>query len=123
MNVSQIINMGELYTSLNRPKDASDMVSDLGSTSPYGHMQLEMVRLLVAMQLGDKAAVATHMDEMREHRADAMSTWQYVLLVSGNLDAAADFLVERLNSDDERSDALTELQVYTHVPTPPGDVA
>ena len=49
---------------------------------------------------------------MREHRGEAISTWQNALLMTGDLDAAADLLVERLRSEQWRGGALEDIQDY-----------
>lgn len=121
MNVSQIINLGQFYVDLRRPKDALDAIAELGNMSPYGRMQLEMVKLGVALQQYDAAATAEHLAYMREHRADAIATWQNALLLSNDLDAAGDLLVERLQSEQWRSDALTDMQQYATTRTTPVD--
>jgi beta-barrel assembly-enhancing protease len=121
MNVSQILNLGQFYADLQRPKDALATIAELGNMSPYGRMQLEMVKLEVALQQQDKAAIAEHLAYMREHRADAIATWQNALLLSGDLDAAGDLLVERLQSAQWRSDALTDMQHYANIRTTPVD--
>jgi tetratricopeptide (TPR) repeat protein len=119
MNVSQILNLGLFYADLERPGEALNMVSDLGPMSPYGRMQLEMVGLKAALQQGDESALAMRLHYMREHRADAIATWQDALLFSGDLDAAADLLVERLESAQWRSDALADAQEYADATTTP----
>lgn len=121
MNVSQIINLGTLYACLGKATEALDTVSDLGPPSPYGRMQQEMVGLIVATQKNDKAAIAVHLQFMREHRADAVSTWEDALLLSGELDAAADLLIERLKNTTWRSDALSDVQNYADVTDTPVD--
>ncbi|MHA6204118.1 hypothetical protein ACXU4B_06840 [Dyella soli] len=121
MNVSQIINLGSFYAGLHRPGEALAMVSELGPMSPFGRMQLEIVKLEIALQQGDRAAVATHLAYMREHRADAIATWQSALLVAGDLDAAADLLVERLDHEEWRSAALDDMQQYADMRLTPVD--
>jgi beta-barrel assembly-enhancing protease len=112
MNVSQVINLAALYTSLQRPGDALDTLSDLGQLTPYGRMQLESVKLRVAIEQKDKAAIAEHLDYLRAHRVDAISTWQAALIVTDNKDAAADLLVERLSNESWRSEALVDMQDF-----------
>ena len=119
VNVSQVLNLGAYYADLRRPKDALEIVSELGPMSPYGRMQLEMTQLMAAIELGDKRAAATHLAFMREHRADAIGTWQTALLMSGDLDGAADLLVERLNSEKWRGAALADIQEYAGTETTP----
>jgi tetratricopeptide (TPR) repeat protein len=119
VNVSQVLNLGAYYADLQRPEDALDMVSELGPMSPYGRMQLEMVRLVAAIDQTDTAATATHLAFMREHRGDAIATWQSALLMSGDLDAAADLLVERLRTEKWRGGALEDMQDYAGTETTP----
>jgi tetratricopeptide (TPR) repeat protein len=119
MNVSQVINLGGLYIVLGRPGDALEAVTELGSTSPYGRMQLEHVQLEAAVQRNDAEAVRTHLAYMREHRKDAIGTFQHALLGSGDMDGAASLLIERLGRDDWRSDALVEIQDYADTPATP----
>ncbi|HET6554601.1 MAG TPA: hypothetical protein VFG49_13825 [Dyella sp.] len=121
MNVSQIINLGQLYADLRRPREALDTVQELGNVSDYGRMQLEIVRLQAAIVQQDQVAIATHMDYMREHRNDAIATWQAALLQTGDMDGAATLLIERLGSEAWRSDALSEMQQYAPIQTTPMD--
>jgi len=112
MNVSQSLNLGQLYVHLDRPADAREAVAELGQMSAYGRMQLEVVRLAASVQENDEGAIETHLAFLREHRADAIETYQRGLLWVDRLDAAADLLVERLRSDTWRSDALVAMQDY-----------
>ena len=119
VNVSQTLNLGEYYADLQRPREALDVVSELGSMSPYGRMQLEFVQLQVAIEQADKRAEATHLAYMREHRDDAIRTWESALLMEGDLDGAANLLVERLASDKWRGQALIDVQHYQGIPLTP----
>ncbi len=119
MNVSQVINLAELYNQLGRARDARDAISEIGPMSPYGRMQLEMVRLRAAVTLGDDEAASAALEFLRTHRADAIGTWQDALITTGNLDAAADLLIERLGRDDWRGDALLAVQDWAAVPRTP----
>lgn len=119
MNVSQALNLGWLQAELGKADQALEAVEDLGDMSPYGRMQLEMVRLMVAVQREDASAVARHLDFMREHRDDAIGTYQLALLHADRGEAAAALLIERLRRSDWRSEALIEVQPYRQVPMPP----
>ena len=112
MNVSQVINLASLYTKLQRPKEALNTLSDIGEMAPYGRMQLELVKLKAAVQLNDQAAITEHLNYLRTHRTDAITAWQSALVVTNNIDAAADLLVERLDNETWRSDALVSMQDY-----------
>ena len=119
VNVSQTLNLGLYYADLQRPIEALEVVSELGSMSPYGRMQLEFVQLQAAIEQADKRAEATHLAYMREHRGDAIRTWESALLTEGDLDGAAELLVERLASDKWRSEALIAMQQYQDVAITP----
>ncbi|MGH8443814.1 MAG: hypothetical protein ACREVL_01050 [Solimonas sp.] len=122
MNVSQAINLGTLLAMLDRPDDAAAAVADLGGISAYGRMQLEMVKLLVAIESGDEAAATRHLDFIREHRNDAMVMYQNALQITSKLDEAADLLVERLRNESTRAAALAGMQDYAEVPLSPRDL-
>lgn len=119
MNVSQLINLGELYADLGRPDEAAGAIAEVGEMSPFGRMQLESVRLRIAFDRKDAAAFGAAMDYMREHRADAIATWEDALLLHGDLDAAAALLVERLENPEWRNDALVDLQRFDEVTVTP----
>ncbi len=117
MNVSQALNLGILYAGLDRPADALDAVADLGRVSDFGRMQLQMVKLMVAVERNEPDTVDAQLSQMKEHRIDAISTYQKALLQAGRMDAAAALLIERLRSEEWRGDALVEMQEYAEVPT------
>lgn len=119
MNVSQAINLAGLYARLRRPKEAVDMLQGMSGMSPYGRMQYEKVQLEIAVEQGDQAATAKHLSYLREHRADAIATWQTALLLTGDLDGASDLLVERLDNPRWRDDALVDMQHYLDIAETP----
>jgi tetratricopeptide (TPR) repeat protein len=119
LNVSQAINLASLYDSLGRPDKALDAVAEVGPLSDFGRMQLEGVKLRAFLQNGDAAAAAKSVAYLREHRIDAIATWQNALLAQGDIDAAADVMVERLDNPRWRSDALVAAQEYADVPMTP----
>lgn len=110
MNVSQVINLAELYNQLGRANDAREAIEETGPVSPYGRMQLEMVRLQAAVTLGDRKAAEAARDYLRSHRGDAISTWQYALIIDDDLDEAAALLIERLRREEWRDGALLSAQ-------------
>lgn len=114
LNVSQSINLAGLYTDLDEPDKAAAAIVEPGEMSPYGRMQLEYVRLQIAIEKGDEPAVTEHMAYLHEHRNDDIATWQRALLRHGDLDAAARLLIERLKNPDWRNQALVEMQHYAH---------
>lgn len=115
MNVSQLINLGNLYANLGQSDKAANAIVELGDLSPIGHMQLESVRLRIAVAKKDKAAITSAMSYLRQHRADDIRTWEDALLLRGKLDVAAALLIERLKNPAWRSDALVDMQHYADV--------
>lgn len=112
MNVSQLINLANLHADLQHPDKAAELIVELGQMSPYGRMQLEIVKLKIAIGRKDNSAAATVMAYLREHRDDAITTWQGALLLHGDLDDAAALLIERLHKPAWRNGALVAMQHY-----------
>jgi hypothetical protein len=112
-NVSQVINLGELYCDLGDPKNGLETLVRLGSDiSSYGRMLEAAVRLDAAIQLGDVAEKEKWLGFMKEHRLDAPLTYEDALLRMNDTDTAAKWLIERLEDKDLRSAALLSIQDY-----------
>lgn len=112
LNVSQSINLADLYVDLAEPDKAAAAIVEPGQMSPMGSMQLHYVKLQIALEKNDAPAVAEHMAYLRKHRNDDIATWERALLKHGDLDDAAALLIERLNAADWRNGALVEMQHY-----------
>lgn len=119
INVSQSINLGDLYIVLDRPREALAAVAPIrdGDVSKYGQMQLESVRHEAAIQLEDQAAAARALAWLRDHDTDADGTYQSALIEAGDLDGAAKELIKRLLDPRRRSKALLELQEFAETPS------
>jgi transglutaminase-like putative cysteine protease/tetratricopeptide (TPR) repeat protein len=112
-NVSQVINLAELYNDLGKPTEARAMLAGLSENlSPYGHMAATDERLRSAVQLGDVAEAERQLDFLREHRDDSLKGYQRALVSMNRLDEAARLLISRLQNPDQRLDALMEVQQY-----------
>ena len=112
-NVSQVINLGELYCDLGNPKDGLGTLVRLGSDiSSYGRMQEADVRLDAAIQLGDAEGTTKWLSFIKEHRLDAPRTYEDALLRMNDAETAAKWLIERLEDRDLRSAALLSIQEY-----------
>lgn len=118
-NVSQALNLGNLLASLNRPDEAQAVVADVGTMSDYGRMQLEKLQHLAAIGKADMIEAEKHLDYLREHRADSPSTFQDALLDAGLLDEATRYLIESLQNESSRTDALLSVQDYAPVARAP----
>ena len=92
-NVDQLINLGDLYCELERPRDALAAIDSIvAPTSPFGSVELESVRLEAAEQLQDAPQVKRSLDYIRLHATDAPSTYVDALIVLNQLDGAASAL-------------------------------
>jgi tetratricopeptide (TPR) repeat protein len=119
-NVSQLINLGQLYCDLNRPKEALEAIGRVvAKTSRYGTTALESVRLDAASQLGDSVQAARSMQYLEEHRADAPKAYEDALIVANQPDRAAKLLLERLRDKDQRPAVLASVQTYAVPPRTP----
>jgi tetratricopeptide (TPR) repeat protein len=119
-NVSQVINLGELYCALGRPEEGLNSLTRLGTDiSPYGLMQEAAVRLNAAVQLGNTEQAAKAFAFLRDHRADAPRTYQYGLLLMNEFDTAAKWQIEQLENRDQRSATLLSIQDYAVPPLTP----
>ena len=113
-NVSQVINLGELYCALGKPREALGALVRLGSDmSSYGRMQEASVRLDASVQLGDTEQTEKWLAFVKEHRVDAPRTYEDALLRVNDVDTAAKWLIERLEDKDLRSAALLNIQEFT----------
>jgi hypothetical protein len=121
-NVSQVINLGDLYNEMARPNDAIAAIGRLTArTSPYGAMQLEAVRLEAAYQLEDSKQVERSLKYMRANRRDAPLTYQFALIVANKLDSAAHELIAELLDEELRQGALMSVQDYASTQDMPRD--
>lgn len=115
INVSQSINLGELYAELDQPDNATNAIIQLGDVSPFGQMQMEGVKLCAAEDRHDERAASAAMAYLRQHREEDLATWEDALLLRGQLDEAAALLIERLQNPEWRTDALVDMQHYADV--------
>jgi len=119
-NVGQVINLGQLYCDLGKPKEALGSLVRLGTDmSDYGRMQETYVRLDAAVQLGDTEQTEKWLAFLKEHRVDAPRTYGDALLMSGDVESAAKWLIEQLEDLDLRSAALLGVQNYAVPPRTP----
>jgi beta-barrel assembly-enhancing protease len=122
-NVSQLINLAQLYVDLERPKEALEAIGRVAAKpSSYGTMQLERVRLEAASQLGDSLQIARSMQYLEKHRADAPNAYEKALIVVNQLDRAAILLLERLRDKDQRITVLASVQTYAVPPRTPRQI-
>ena len=73
-------------------------------------MQIESIRLTVAVERRNDEDAAQALAYLREHREDSPQTLQRALLQAGALDEAEQWLLHRLNDPMHRTAALMEMQ-------------
>jgi hypothetical protein len=111
-NVSQVINLGELYNRLERPADARADLKEVGTMSSFGEMERADAELSAALQLGDSAESTRLLDYMREHQDEAIASYEDALIMANRLDDAAKLLISRLEDPEKRIPALMAVQHY-----------
>jgi len=122
-NVDQLTNLGDLYCSLGRPKDALSAIGSMtAKISPYGAMQIESVRADAAYQLGDAKQAERSLQYLRVHRAEAPGAYEAALVAVNQLDRAAHELIAELMNPTERQDALQSIQTYAQTPGTARDI-
>ncbi|GAB3380348.1 hypothetical protein GCM10027432_06620 [Lysobacter fragariae] len=113
MNVSQALNLGDLYCKLGRGADALAAVASVGENmSGYGRMVLASVQHRAALLQHDAAAADKALAYLREHHDDSSSILLTELIYAERWDEAAGVLNQWLASPKERGDALYWLQDF-----------
>lgn len=116
-DVSQPINLGGIYVSEGKAREALDAVKSVDAhVSPYGRMAAMGVRACAYKQLGDTAKLAETMAYMKAHVDDGLMPLRGALECTGDSDALATLLVQRLDNPDTRNQALLWVQGYLHEP-------
>jgi TPR repeat protein len=118
-NASQAINLAGFYCELDRPQEALAAIGGVEDLSPYGRMELEHVRLMAALETGDRASAVRALSYLREHRPDSEDTFQWALVEADELDEAAHLLVDRLADPRRRQAALFSVQDLVERPATP----
>jgi hypothetical protein len=121
-NVSQTINLASLQVRAGDPAGALKTLvpfeTSTQNTSPYGAMQVAIVRGCAHAKLTGPAAAAADIAFVRAHAKDASDGLTRVLLCAGDLDGAAASMIARLADPDERTMALRDLSDFDAPPVP-----
>jgi hypothetical protein len=124
-NVSQRLNLANMYASLGLSQKALNVVagidSDAHTISPYGMIVLQGVYLEAALQTGDRAALSRVLNYLREHEAVDPSAVIEDLVEAGVTDEAYALLRTTLADPGQRGTMLADLQLYTERPRTPLD--
>lgn len=111
-NVNQTINLANFYGRSGQAERALAAVQGLENVSAYGEMEILHIRVLAAVANDDRTDLQTALNAMRRNRSDSQRLYQRSLIVAGQLDEAADVLIERLGNERTRAAALIEIQSY-----------
>lgn len=113
-NVSHAINLGWLYMRLGRNDEALGAVADIddASMAPYGRMQRAQVQICALHGLSRETETKAKLAWIREHASDDPAALTEALVCTGQVAAAAQEVLARLNDPKRRSDVLLMLQTY-----------
>ena len=111
-NVSQVINYAFRLADQELYRDALDQVNAIAETdaSDFGLMFIWSISACAHHALGDEAARDDNLARLRENWTDNGWAYQDALMCTGQTEAAAAFLIERINDPNERDSALSGLQ-------------
>jgi hypothetical protein len=120
-NVSQTINLGHAHVRFGHPERALKTVAVFETASypasPYGEMEMRLVRGCAQAALGNRTALANDVAYARDHERDHPEALTDLLLCADDMDSAAASMIRRLNDPDKRAGALSQLSTFD--PPPP----
>jgi len=99
-NVSQVINLAQLYVRLGEADKAEAVIMQVGSTSDYGQAQVLYVSAYVALLRGDRERYLNVVADLEKLIEVAPRAWLSVQLRAGENDAVAARLVQWLGDPD-----------------------
>ncbi len=127
LNVSQTINLGHTHLQFGHPERAMEAVATFAkgkySASPYGEMELRLVRACAHAALGQLAEAGPDVDYAGKHESDDPEAAVGILLCVGDLDGAAAAMIRRLDDPDQRLGALEQLSQFDPPPAGPSKAA
>lgn len=122
-NVSQAINLGQVYAALGRGDDALNTISGVRNASPFGWMQYHAVRVTALFDTPKDPRAQESLAYLREHSKDAQGTYLDALVLIGDMDEASRVYREWLADPAKRSNALAYVQGYVRAPISPRTLA
>ncbi len=121
-NVSQLINLALAQNRFGRPADAlaTLAVRDLSSSgaSPYGIMLYRRARACAHHLLGRGGEASADVEYIRSHEKDAPGAVTELFLCLGDMEAAAESAIRRLDDPKLRAEMLLELSELELEPPP-----
>jgi tetratricopeptide (TPR) repeat protein len=122
-NVSQRLNLADMYVSLDLSKKALEVVAgidaDPHALSPYGMLVLQSVCLRAALQTGDHAALTRILNYLRAHETNYPSAVIEDFVEAGVTGEANALLRTALSDPKQRGALLVHLQLYLAGPQTP----
>lgn len=120
-NVSQTINLADMYNLVGRPRDALAILPASGgllNASPYGLAVLHAKRACALQQLGGGAEMRAELDYLAAHATENPAARLDAAMCAGDLDAAAAMIIARLQDEDDREQMLVDLCEFPDSPHP-----
>ena len=113
-NANQIIDLALLYARLDRTENALATIRrvPVGKLTSFGRFLVESVLYRCALAQGNATEAATRFAYLSDHRDDAPTVYDLVLLEAGREDEAASLLISRLDNPWRRSGALMSVQQF-----------
>lgn len=118
-NVSQVINMAGVQNRIGRFADALKTLPAEGAdfpVSPFGAMQIRLVRVCANAALGNAPAVATDRAAIEANSKDDPESLRDLYLCIGDIDAAAKAVIAELDNPDQRVATLLDFSDYDAPP-------
>jgi tetratricopeptide (TPR) repeat protein len=117
-NVSNVINLASLYARRGRSDEALAALGRVpdSDTTPFGHAQAQLVRVIAGLAKDDGAVVRNSLEYLREHKTDDILTVEEGLVWANDLDAAANLLIEGMRDPYTRTRTLISIQDYSDPP-------
>jgi hypothetical protein len=113
------IRLAEWMCRLDQASAAAALLPALDAGNIETAMWEAAIRADVALEANDQEAWNAAVSELRAHELQAPARLQSALLHKGDLDGAAQVLIRRLESPEQRLAALIAIQTYQNSPEPP----
>ncbi len=122
VNVSQSIDLADMYDYLGRPSDAlATLISvEPNNMSVIGRMEADQAKACAYAQLNDEQNLGATLSYMRAHREDDPRATQWAEICANDVESAAQQLILSLNDPESRQSALLSVQSFAQprfVPT------
>ena len=117
-NANLVLNLASYMCASGRPRETLQVLNYRMFVSPYGLMNIHVLRHWAALQMNDAKTAEKELEFMRQHQADNYRAFQSALVAAGRFDEALRLLTVRLSNSVLRTDALMQLQRFNMGPMP-----